>query len=71
MAGHLAHRPDIILETFSQDKCDAINDLVLPLGYKVYLIHEDTGALAPQDKLMARSMESDDFNQFLTTRPLL
>jgi FkbM family methyltransferase len=71
MTRHLAHLPDIILETFSQDKCDAINDLVLPLGYKVYLIHEDTGVLEPQDKLIARTLESDDYNQFLTTRPLL
>lgn len=68
MTGHLAARPDIILETFSQEKCDAINDLVLPLGYKVYLIREDTGALEPQDRLMARTIESGDFNQFLTTR---
>ena len=41
----LAARPDIILETFSQEKCDAINQLILPLGYNVYLIREDTGAL--------------------------
>ncbi|MHB1204622.1 MAG: FkbM family methyltransferase [Rhodospirillaceae bacterium] len=68
MAGHLAARPDIILETFSQQKCDAINELILPLGYNVYLIREDTGALEPQDRLTARTIESGDFNQFLTTR---
>jgi FkbM family methyltransferase len=70
MGGYLADRPDIILETFAQDKCDAINDLLLPMGYKVYLIHEDTGALEPQDGLVARTTDSNDFNQFLTTRTL-
>ena len=71
MKGHLAAKPDIILETFSQAKCDTINDLLLPLGYKAYLIHEDTRLLEPQDRLLARTTESRDFNQFLTTRPLL
>jgi FkbM family methyltransferase len=70
MTKRLAARPDIILESFLPDTCDEINALVLPLGYKVYLIHEDTGVLEPQDRLLARPRESRDYNQFLTTRPL-
>lgn len=64
----LAARPDIVLETFSQEHCDAINGMLLPMGYKAWLIRETTGDLEPQDRLYPRDREGDDFNQFLTTR---
>lgn len=71
MGRRLEARPDIILEVFSPDNCDEINASILPLGYKVYLIHEDTGVLELQDKLIPRTRESADFNQFLTTRDIV
>ena len=71
MRQRLEARPDIILEVFSPDSCDEINATILPLGYKVYLIHEDTGVLEPQDKLIPRTRAGVDFNQFLTTRDIV
>jgi len=64
----LARRPDILLESFSPKACDHINAQILPLGYKVYLVNETTGALEPRDKLHAALMASGNFNQFLTVR---
>ena len=61
-------RPDIILETFSQQSCDAINALILPLGYHVYKIIEAEHRLVRQDKLMPCNPSELDFNQFLTVR---
>lgn len=67
----LALRPDIILETFSQQSCDYINALLLPRGYSVYAIHENSSmvtrklALTPCDPLD----RAHDFNHLLTARP--
>ena len=71
MPRRLEARPDIILEVFSPDNCAEINARILPLGYKVYLVHEDTGELEPQDRLIPRTRTGVDFNQFLTTRDIV
>ena len=68
MTGVLAHRPDIILESFSASICAEINARVLPLGYRVYLIREREGDLVPQLELQARAADGDNFNQFLSVR---
>ena len=62
------HKPDIILETFHAPTCDRINDMVLPLGYSVFLIDE-AGYLTETGRLMPALRNSSNFNQFLTTRP--
>jgi FkbM family methyltransferase len=65
----IARRPDIILETFQQDSCDAINATILPLGYRVYRVREHEGRIEPRDRLEPSDLHGQDFNQFLTTRP--
>lgn len=70
MQGYLQARPDIIVESFYETSCAAINDCVLPLGYQVYGVDEMTGALTPQPGLKARSRSDTSYNQLLTTRPL-
>lgn len=62
-------RPDIILETFQRVACEAINPLILPLGYKVFGIDE-AGQLLEQPMLLKKSPGDNRFyNQLLTTRP--
>ena len=63
-----AHKPDIILETFKQDRCDFINNIVNPLGYSTFVIHED-GPLVETDGLTPAARGSENLNQLLTTRP--
>ncbi|MGE3476149.1 MAG: FkbM family methyltransferase [Rhodospirillaceae bacterium] len=67
----LALRPDIIVETFDQNACDAINAHLLPLGYDVYSIHEKDGFLRRKERLTPCDVfdPHHDFNQFLTCRP--
>ncbi len=64
-------RPDMILETFNKETCDALNAQFLPLGYRVYRIREKAGALDLADGLVAADMNDPlaDFNHLLTTRP--
>lgn len=69
MAESLKLVPDIILETFSADTCDALNKMLLPLGYHVYRIVEATGQLIQQDRLMPMDIKGQDFNQLLSVRP--
>ena len=64
----IALKPDIILETFSQEACDTINNILSPLGYSFYLVRESQGRLEQRDRLMPCSTNDDDFNQFATTR---
>ena len=65
----LALKPDIILETFSQASCDAINEMIEPLGYSVYHILERGRSLDQREKLKPCSIDRNgNFNQFLTTR---
>jgi FkbM family methyltransferase len=68
-AGPLEARPDIILESFSQAACDAIQEKIGPLGYHSYLIRENDGKLVRQERLLARTIKSGDFNQLITARP--
>ena len=60
----LAAKPTIILESFSQENCDAIGEL-LTSGYSVYTIIEETGQLIRQHKLTAASTLGRDFNQLI------
>ena len=69
MPNTLALRPDIILETFEETSATYINSVMLPLGYRVYLIYEDSGELTPQDRLYPRKKTDKNFNQFLTVKP--
>jgi len=62
----LALMPDIILETFSQNSCDEINAMILPLGYRVYKIHESEGRLTAQDRLEPAVVQTGNLNQLLT-----
>ncbi len=63
----LSIKPDIILETFSQKSCDAINEMISPLGYKVFKIIEKGGRLEEQTKLVPCQINAaGNFNQFLT-----
>ncbi len=67
----LALRPDIIIETFHQPSCDAINAMLKPLGYSVYAIHELKRKLIPKAELTACDPKDPehDYNQFLSVRP--
>jgi FkbM family methyltransferase len=67
--GPLEERPDIILESFSAQACEAIQGMIEPLGYRSYLIQENEGNLVRQQRLQARAVQSGNFNQLLTTRP--
>lgn len=63
-----ALKPDIIIETFSSDACDALNKLMAPLGYQFYKILEKENRLVKQEKLTPCDVQSPDFNQLMTTR---
>jgi FkbM family methyltransferase len=66
----IARKPDIFLETFDRKACDVINGLLIPLGYRTFIVREKAGTLEPRDALTARDPKIDvDFNQYLTTRP--
>jgi FkbM family methyltransferase len=69
MPGVLAQRPDIILETFSRSACEAINGLVLPLGYHVYLIDEVAHEIVARERLEPADFKGLNYNQLLTVRP--
>lgn len=64
----LAQKPDIIIESFSADACEAINALILPLGYAVFLIDEESGALTRRAR-MEKCDPRGNMNQLLTARP--
>jgi|GEM_PF-3901216 len=68
MSEILALKPDVILESFSPAACDAINAVILPLGYRVFLVEEKAGRMTPRPKLEACDAKGQDYNQFLTTR---
>jgi FkbM family methyltransferase len=63
--------PDIIIETFHEDACAAINDALFRQGYAVYQILEKERRLVQKPKLTPANPESGthDFNQLLTKRP--
>ncbi len=61
-------RPDIILETFSAKSCDVMNTVLMPLGYRVFLIRENHATMVPREKLQACDLAGEDFNQLLTLR---
>lgn len=68
MSEVLQLRPDMILETFEDVSCKRINAIVLPLGYRVFLIHEKRGCMTPRPQLEKCDPAGEDFNQLLTTR---
>jgi len=66
----LALKPDIIIESFVPQSCDAINNYLMPMGYSAYLIEEEAGKVTLRDKLYpAKVAPPFNFNQLLTTRP--
>ena len=69
MPSVLAMRPDIIIETFNQARCEQINVQLLALGYRVYSINEETLTLTMQESLRPADKTSRSFNQLLTVRP--
>jgi FkbM family methyltransferase len=71
MRNALTLKPDIIVETFDQRNCDFINSLILAHGYQVYGINEGGGALVPHAQLVPASRAGKNYNQFLTTRPVI
>lgn len=63
----LALRPDMIIESLAQERCDELNGMLLPLGYSVYGVYEDERMLRPRERL--RALEGkENLNQFLTVR---
>ena len=65
----LVHRPDIILETFSQKNAAYITQQTEKLGYRYFLIDEQNMRLIPEPKLIACDKTGTNYNQFLTTHP--
>jgi len=65
----LALNADVILETFSQTSCDAINPVLRSLGYDIYKIFERAGGIEPVDALRPCIIASGDFNHLITRRP--
>lgn len=64
----LALECDIILETFHQNACDAINPALKSLGYNVFKIFERAGKIEPVDMLHPCVIASGDFNHLITRR---
>lgn len=64
----LALNGDIILETFSQAACDAINPTLKSLGYNVFKIFERAGKIEQTDMLHPCAVASGDFNHLITRR---
>ncbi len=71
MGGHLAQKPDIILETFSTLACNAWNAFTGPLGYRYWKIYETDGRIEPVDRLTPCERDSLNFNHFLSCREQL
>lgn len=65
----LAAKPDIILECFDADKAAAIRSM-LPEGYKAHTIYEKANHIGLGGPLRHMSTKGEDFNQFLTMRPI-
>lgn len=63
------HRPDVILECFSEKNAAAIWEQLKPLDYRVWAIRE-AGGYEEWCTLTARSSKGQDFNVFLSTRNL-
>lgn len=61
------HKPDIILETFSEAACIMIN-LALPPEYRFYRILEDENMLELMPRLKPADISGKNYNAFLTTR---
>lgn len=70
-AGLFLAAADIIIESFNQQHCDEIHRLCQQLNknYIAYKINE-RGGLTPTYRLLAADPHGEDFNSFLTTRPL-
>jgi len=59
---------DILLETFHQPACDAINPYLKALGYKVFKIFESGAKVEQVDMLHPCVVSSRDFNHLITRR---
>lgn len=69
MSDVLAFRPDIIIETFSQESCDFLNEFLQPLGYTTYQVRESDMKLVPSNELVPAVLSTEhNFNQYLTVR---
>ncbi len=68
---HLAMRPDILLETFTEHACDAWNAFTGPLGYRYWKIYETDGRIEPVERLTPCDQNSRNFNHFLSCREQL
>lgn len=68
IANVLARLPDIILETFDAEACQFIVEMTARLGYRYYLIDEESGAVVQRDRLMPAGKKS--LNQLLSVRPV-
>lgn len=64
----LQQTPDILIESFSADACEAINALILPLGYQVFFIDEDERRIVQRPRMQPCDPRSSSMNQWLTTR---
>ena len=64
----LALNSDIILETFNQKACDAINPILKSHGYNVFKIFERDGKTEIVDMLHPCVVASGDFNHLITRR---
>ena len=68
MSKLLAHRPDIILETFRADVCQRLTEMTKPLGYHYHQIDEAGSRLVERSELQPGTLEA--MNQFLTTHDI-
>ena len=65
----LASRPDIIIETFFDDKTNQISDILSKYNYSSFLIDEVNMKICKQKKLQALDPKGNSFNQLMTTQP--
>jgi FkbM family methyltransferase len=63
-----ARNADVLLETFHQHSCDAINPFLKSQGYNVFKIFERRGAVEQVDMLRPCVVSSGDFNHLITRR---
>lgn len=60
------YRPSIILETFDQANCDAWNEVIAPLNYKIHKVIESECELVTVENISPCDKTSGDFNQWLS-----
>lgn len=63
----LEQRPDIILECLKPANTGPLNEILLPLGYRVWVLDEAHGPV-PVDEVTFRKLSDEGFNHFLSVR---